>query len=60
MSAEPWEAAHRAACDAGLDHYIDPETGYAVFTALAHERRGYCCGSRCRHCPYDHEAVPKS
>ena len=26
-----------------------------VFTALYHLRRGQCCGSGCRHCPYDEE-----
>ncbi|MBA3442570.1 MAG: hypothetical protein H0T92_22160 [Pyrinomonadaceae bacterium] len=24
-----------------------------VFTARYHLARGYCCGSCCRHCPYD-------
>ena len=24
-----------------------------VFTALFHIQRGSCCGSGCRHCPYD-------
>jgi hypothetical protein len=28
------------------------ENGLVVFTAAYHLRRGYCCGSRCRHCPY--------
>lgn len=28
------------------------ENGYVVFTAQYHLRRGYCCGSGCRHCPY--------
>jgi hypothetical protein len=23
-----------------------------VFTAAYHLRRGYCCNSDCRHCPY--------
>jgi hypothetical protein len=23
-----------------------------VFTAAYHLKRGYCCGSNCRHCPY--------
>lgn len=23
-----------------------------VITELGHLRRGYCCGSGCRHCPY--------
>jgi hypothetical protein len=26
--------------------------GLMVFTAAYHLRRGYCCGSNCRHCPY--------
>jgi hypothetical protein len=25
---------------------------YLVFTRQYHLRRGYCCGSGCRHCPY--------
>ena len=28
---------------------------YLVFTAAYHLRRGYCCNSGCRHCPYDKE-----
>jgi hypothetical protein len=24
-----------------------------VFTEDYHIRRGYCCGSGCRHCPYE-------
>ena len=28
------------------------EDGLMVFTAAHHLRRGYCCGSGCRHCPY--------
>ena len=28
------------------------EHGLMVFTAGYHLRRGYCCGSGCRHCPY--------
>ncbi|MGE0132597.1 MAG: DUF5522 domain-containing protein [Blastocatellales bacterium] len=29
------------------------EGAFIVFTRLYHLKRGYCCGSRCRHCPYD-------
>jgi len=29
------------------------EGDYIVFTHLYHLKRGYCCGSGCRHCPYD-------
>lgn len=35
----------------GEDYYI--ENGLYVFTAAYHKKRGYCCGSGCRHCPYD-------
>ena len=36
---------------------LDPEDYYfegqlMVFTAAYHLKRGYCCGSGCRHCPY--------
>ncbi|MCC7297209.1 MAG: hypothetical protein IT244_02650 [Bacteroidia bacterium] len=35
------------------DFYL--ENGYMVFTAAYHLKRGSCCGSGCKHCPY----VPK-
>ena len=28
------------------------ENGNRVMTSSYHERRGYCCGNGCRHCPY--------
>jgi iron complex transport system substrate-binding protein len=28
------------------------ESGFMVFTGSFLKRRGYCCGSGCRHCPY--------
>jgi hypothetical protein len=28
---------------------------YMVFTEAYHLRRGYCCNSGCRHCPYSKE-----
>ena len=34
----------------GRDYYS--EDGYIVFTKDYHLRRGSCCGSGCRHCPY--------
>ncbi|MBK7945416.1 MAG: hypothetical protein IPJ85_08975 [Flavobacteriales bacterium] len=40
------------------DYYFSPE-GYLVFTEQYHRKRGYCCGNRCRHCPFGHEAVKK-
>ena len=41
----------------GADFY--KEAGLVVFTEAYHLRRGRCCGSRCRHCPYGHVNVPK-
>jgi Family of unknown function (DUF5522)/Cysteine-rich CWC len=34
------------------------EAGRMVFTAAYHLRRGYCCHSGCRHCPYS--ALPEA
>ncbi|MFD1000538.1 DUF5522 domain-containing protein [Ohtaekwangia kribbensis] len=31
-------------------HYM--ENGLIVFTEAYHLKRGYCCKSGCRHCPY--------
>jgi len=35
----------------GEDFYYTPE-GYKCFTEKYHLKRGYCCKSDCRHCPY--------
>jgi hypothetical protein len=45
-------AAHAAAVAAGEDGYIDPASGYTALTSAFLLRRGYCCESGCRHCPY--------
>jgi hypothetical protein len=45
-------AAHRAALEAGQDSYLDPSSGLTVFTAGYLARRGTCCDTGCRHCPY--------
>jgi len=37
------------------DYYF--ENGLMVMTEQYHLKRGYCCGSKCRHCPFDHENV---
>ena len=34
-----------------IDYYIEGER--VIFTALAHIKRGSCCGNGCKHCPYD-------
>ncbi|MBL7964562.1 MAG: hypothetical protein JNM31_12060 [Flavobacteriales bacterium] len=36
------------------DYYFSPE-GYLVFTEQYHRKRGYCCQSGCRHCPYGYD-----
>lgn len=36
------------------DFYM--ENGKKVMTEEYHLRRGYCCGSGCRHCPYEPKA----
>lgn len=39
----------------GEDYYC--EGAMIVFTARYHLRRGYCCESGCRHCPYRETAM---
>jgi hypothetical protein len=39
----------------GEDYYFDGP--YMVFTEKYHLKRGYCCGSGCRHCPWKVEAA---
>jgi len=34
-----------------VDYYIEGER--VIFTALAHIKRGQCCGNGCRHCPFE-------
>jgi 2-iminoacetate synthase ThiH len=36
---------------AAEDYYFSPE-GYIVFTEKYHLKRGYCCNSGCKHCPF--------
>lgn len=33
-----------------VHYYMDKDK--IVFTERWHVERGYCCGSKCRHCPY--------
>jgi hypothetical protein len=37
----------------GVDYYF--ENGLMVLTEHFLRKRGYCCGSGCRHCPYTKE-----
>ena len=42
---EDWEHLRE-----GVDYYFDGP--FVVFTEAYHLRRGECCNSGCRHCPY--------
>lgn len=42
---------HRLATARGRGQYIDPATGFMVFTATFLKQRA-CCGLGCRHCPH--------
>ena len=33
------------------------EDGLMVMTESYHLKRGICCGSGCRHCPFEHKNV---
>ena len=44
--------AHDRAVAAGEPGYVDPVSGFFVFTAAELAARSECCGSGCRHCPY--------
>jgi hypothetical protein len=37
------------------DYYMDGP--YLVFTEAYHLKRGYCCGSGCRHCPWREDRI---
>jgi len=34
------------------EDYYKSDEGYIVFTETYHLKRGYCCKSGCKHCPY--------
>ena len=36
------------------DFYYN-EQSYKVFTEKFHLKRGYCCKSGCKHCPYGYD-----
>jgi len=47
----PPPPAPRRPVEGGPTAYV--ENGLLVFTAAHHLARGFCCGSGCRHCPYE-------
>ena len=49
---EKQQILHDQAVEKGQRHYVDPETGFWVFTALQLRAKGACCGQGCRHCPW--------
>jgi len=53
------EECHKEALRNNCKYYDDPETGFTVFTEIAHLQRGVCCGNKCRHCPYGWENATK-
>ena len=52
-----YKALHRHAVSFNRDTYIDPDSGYSVFSQVYLKRKP-CCGNGCRHCPYGHVNVP--
>jgi iron complex transport system substrate-binding protein len=51
------QQTNRPECLQSTDFYL--ENGLVVFTEAYHLRRGHCCGSGCRHCPYPPKTTPK-
>jgi hypothetical protein len=47
---KPLESASGDRLAEGVDYYV--ENGLYVFTEEYLLKRGYCCQSGCRHCPY--------
>jgi len=41
----------------GVDYYVN-ENGLVVLTEKYLREKGYCCGTGCKHCPYEYERVP--
>lgn len=35
----------------GIHFYLD--NGRVIMTELYLKERGYCCGNKCKHCPYE-------
>jgi hypothetical protein len=49
---QPQPASENAETLVPLEGEFYFEGPYMVFTEAYHLRRGYCCNSDCRHCPY--------
>ena len=57
VDIEDFHVRHEESMSRAEGTYIDPATGFMVFSELTHLKRGRCCGNRCRHCPYGWEKV---
>lgn len=42
----------------GVDYHV--EQGQWVFSAQYHRKRGYCCSSGCRHCPFGNSPADRA
>ncbi|PIC45237.1 hypothetical protein B9Z55_005325 [Caenorhabditis nigoni] len=51
--------AHMKAINDRKLTYLDPRTGYSVFTISHHLQKGKCCGNGCRHCAYEMVNAPE-
>ncbi len=50
MKSTPSKNSPNYSPQEGKDFYY--ENGFMVFMETYHLKRGYCCQSGCRHCPY--------
>ena len=41
------------------DEYYINGKGLMVFTEKYHLKRGFCCGNKCKHCPFEYVNVKK-
>jgi len=39
------------------EDFYTTEEGFIVFTEQYHLKRGHCCESGCKHCPYGFDAA---
>ena len=38
------------------EHFYYSKEGYIIFTENYHLKRGSCCQSNCKHCPFGYDA----
>lgn len=50
---------HKVSSQRQYNQYVDPASGYTVFTSYFFKKRP-CCGNKCRHCPWGHKNVKKA